>query len=100
METQTAFVGTDGAVELHAVAQVGLNVPFVINPRDAEREDTVGLDDTLHDLGLLEFGVLVVDTLDGFEDFAHGLQVLALARVLALQVGHQIVYIHSYGCFR
>ena len=36
METQTAFVGTDRAVELNAVAQVGLNFAFVVHPRYAE----------------------------------------------------------------
>ena len=64
MEANTTLVGADSAVELHAVAQVSLNLAIVINPRYAEGDDTVGLDHTLHDFSLLKFGVVVVNLLD------------------------------------
>ena len=60
VETKTAFVRANGAVELHAVTQVGLHLTLIIDPRDAEREDAIGLDHALHDLRLLKFGVLIV----------------------------------------
>ncbi len=88
METQTALVGTDSAVELYAVAEVGLYLALVVYPRHTEREDTVGFYDTLDDLGLLEFGVLVVDLLDRFQYLLHCLQVLAFARMLTFELSH------------
>lgn len=88
VETQTAFVGTDRAVELNAVAQVGLNFAFVVHPRYAEGEDTIRLYEALNDLGFLELRMLVVNFLDGLEYFAYGLQVFVFTRVLTLQFCH------------
>lgn len=82
METQTAFVRTDRAVELNAVAQVGLNFAFVVHPRYAEGEDTIRLYEALNDLGFLELRMLVVNFLDGLEYFAYGLQVFVFTRCL------------------
>ena len=78
VETQTAFVGTDRAVELNAVAQVGLNFAFVVHR----------LYEALNDLGFLELRMLVVNFLDGLEYFAYGLQVFVFTRVLTLQFCH------------
>ena len=94
MEAQTALVGADGAVELYAIAEIGLHLAAVVDPRHAEGEDAVGVHDALHDLRALEFGVLVVDLLDRLQYLLHGLQVLAFARVLALELGHQFAYVH------
>ena len=93
METETALVGTDGAVELHTVSGIGLDLSLVIHPRHAEGEDAVGFDHAFDYLSLFEFGMLVVNVLDGFQNLLHRLEIFALSRVLGLEPGH------DYRCF-
>ena len=88
METETSFVRTDCAVELHAVAEVGLDFTLVVDPGDAESEDTVGFDHPLHNLCLLEFGMLIVNFFNTFEHFLHCLEVLAFPRMFRLEHRH------------
>ena len=95
METDTAFIRTDRIIELYTITEVGLHLAFVVHPRYAESEDTVRLDDTFNDFGLLKFGMLVVNLFDRFEDFAYCLQVFALTRVAKFQVRHQFLNIHD-----
>ena len=64
VEPQTSLVRADGAIELDAVTCVGLHFALVVNPGHTEGEDTVRLDHSLHDLGLLELGMLVVNFLN------------------------------------
>ena len=95
METETALVGTDRAVELNAITQIGLHLAGIIHPSHAEGEDTVGLYHALDDLSLLELRMLVVHFLDGVEDFADSLEILALTGVLPLKVSHNFSYFHD-----
>ena len=60
VETKSTFVRTDSTVELNAVTKVGLYLTLIIDPRNAEGEDTVWLDHPLHDLRLLKLGVLII----------------------------------------
>ena len=60
METQTAFVRADSAVELNAVTEVSLNFTFIVYPSHTECEDTIGFYDTFNDFCFFEFWVLVV----------------------------------------
>ena len=94
VEAQAALVGADGAVELDAVAGVGLDLALVVHPGDAEGEDAVRLDHPLDDLRLLEFGMLVIDFLDGLEDLLYRLEIFALAGVLGLETGHDVFRLH------
>ena len=95
VEAQAALVGTDGAVELDAVAGVGLDLALVIGPRHAEREDAVRLDHPLDDLRLLEFRMLVIDFLDALEHLLYRLQIFAFAGVLGLETGHDVFRFHD-----
>ena len=95
VEAQSALVGADGVVELHAVARVHLHVALVVDPYDLEREGSVGFHDAFGDAVCLEFRVLVVSILHGHQNFAHGLQVFAFAGVLALEFRHNFVNVHS-----
>ena len=99
METQTALIGADCVIELEAVACIHLHLTLVINPHYLEGKTTVGLYDTLCDACCLELGVLVIDLLYGHENLAYRLQILTLAGVLALQLGHQFLYVHCLLVF-
>ena len=93
VETQAALVRSYGAVELDAVAGVDLHLALVIDPRHPERKDAVRLDDALDDFGGFEFGMLVVDILNGLQYLLHGLKVLFLSRILCLEP------CHYFSCF-
>ena len=95
MEAQSALVRTDGAVELHAIADVHLHFALVVDPGHAEGGDAFGLYEPLHDFCFFEFRVLVVHINDGFQHFSDGLQILSLAWMLELQLLHNLFNIHS-----
>ena len=44
MEAQSALVGADGAVHLDAESAIDLDVALVVEPRNAEHDDALGLD--------------------------------------------------------
>ncbi len=94
METETSFVGANGAVELYAVSQVGLNFALVVNPCNTESENTVGFNHTFYDFGFLKLGVLVVNLFYRFQHFVYSLKEFLLARMLGLEVGHDFINIH------
>src|SRR5262245_17401003 len=57
MEPETALVGTEGRVELHAVSFVDLALALVILPNNTELDDTLGDRGNLK--SLLVLGVLL-----------------------------------------
>ena len=56
MEAETALVGTESGVELHAVSLLDLALALVVLPDNAELDDALGDGDDLE--SLLVFGVL------------------------------------------
>ena len=84
VEAETAFVCTEGGVELYTVTQVGLDFAIAVNPSHTERENTIGLDQALHDFRLFKFRMLVIHLFDGFQHFANSLQVFAFSRMFGL----------------
>lgn len=64
METNTALVGADSTVELYTIADVGLNLTFIVYPGNTESEDTVRLNYSFNDFCLFEFGMLIVNLFD------------------------------------
>ena len=99
METQTALVWTYGTVELYPVAYIDMHLAFVIDPRHAECQHSLGLYYALDNLCLLEFGMLVIHILYRQEDFSHCLQILQFTRVLLLQLLHNFLYFHNCRFF-
>ena len=85
MEAQAALVGADGAVELHTVAAVHLNLALIVNPRHTEGDDALRLDQTLDQSGLLVLGVLLHNGLDALQNLAHSLQELRLVGIALFQ---------------
>ena len=95
VETKTSLVGAYGAVELDAIAGIGLDLACVVDPGDAEGEYAVRLNYPFHYLGSLEFGVLVVDILDRLENLLHCLQILFLQWILGLEFRHYCFGFHN-----
>ena len=87
MEAETALVGADRAVELHAVAAVDLHLAAVVHPGNAEHDDALRLDKALDQAGSLPLGVLVDDELQRLEHFLNRLQELRLAGMVLLHIG-------------
>ena len=57
MEAESALVGADGAVHLDAETAVDLNVALIIEPRHAEHDDALGLDNSFEQTCGLIFGM-------------------------------------------
>lgn len=95
METETALVRTDRAVELDAIAGVGLNLTLVVNPGDTESKDTVRFNHTLHDLGFFEFRMLIIHILDRFKNLLYCLEIFVLSRILGLEACHNVLCLHT-----
>ena len=95
METESALVRSDSAVELDTVAEVGLDLTVVVDPSHAESEDTVRLDKPFDNLRLFKLRMLVIDILDGFKNLLYGLKVFLLGRVLGLETGHDLCGLHD-----
>ena len=86
LEAQAALVGADGAVELAAIADIGMIIAVVVHPHHAESEHTLGLHDAAQQVSLLVLGVLIHHGGDGGEDLLDGLDKLGLVAVLLLDV--------------
>ena len=100
MEPQTALVGADGAVELHTIAVVHLNLSLVVHPGNTEHDDPLRGDETLQK-GVLPVVVLIFfnDDPQRFQDLRYGLQEFRLARILSGNPLQDFIYIaHRQVC--
>ena len=100
MEPQAALIGADGAVELHPVAVVYLNLALVIHPGNTEHDDPLRGDETLQK-SVLPVVVLIFfnDNPQRFQDLRYGLQEFRLAGVLSGNPLQDFIYIaHKQVC--
>lgn len=74
MEAKSALVWSDCAVELNPVALIDLHVAFVVEPRDAELNDTFRDHDLLKNTVLLVFGFALDQCAERCEHFRCSLQ--------------------------
>ena len=95
METDAALIWADGVVELHAIADVDVDITVVVHPRHAEGEDAVGLYEAFHETNAFKFWMLVIDGFDGLQNFAHGLQVFFFALVFGFERGENLFGFHT-----
>ena len=102
MEAQAALVGADGAVHLDAKALLDLDLALVVDPRHAEHDDALGLDDALEDLGIAVLGMARQDGLERLGHLLDGLVELDLALVLGDDIGHESLHVicHSVPSIR
>ena len=73
VEADAALVGADGAVHLHAVAAVDLDLAFVIEPGHTENDDALGFRDAFQNFHFLQYGARHDVGSQRFGDLADGL---------------------------
>ena len=88
METKTSLVWSDSIVELYSVSCIGLNNSVVIYPCNTECQHSVRFYETLDNLGILKFRMLVINILNALKHFAYSLEIFFLCWVLGLKFGH------------
>ena len=81
VEAQTALVGSQSRVELDPEAALDVDLTRVIDPRDAEDDLALRLDEALEERSLGVGGVLGDDRLQGLQNLADRLVELGLAAV-------------------
>ena len=86
LEAQAALVGAESAVELAAVADVGVIIALVIHPDDAEGEHPLRLDHAVEQVSLHILGMGVDDRGNGGEDLLDGLHEFRLIAMLFLDI--------------
>ena len=98
VEAQTALVGANSRVEFDAIAAIDLDLARVINPRNAEHHNALGLHEALEQRVLFIFGMCVKRRAKRAQNFSGGLDEFGLVGVLYLQllknsfgVGHAIL---------
>ena len=91
METDTALVGADSAIHLHAVALIDHNLAIVGHPRNSEHYDTLRLSDALQHLHLNELGILQYIGSYALNNLTYGLMKLGLIGVLCHHVSHKLL---------
>ena len=89
VETQTALIGADRAVELDAETAVHLDLAAVIHPGDSKLNETFRLNKTLDNAVFLVLRVLLDNALEAFQDLHDRLMELRLAGVAGQ---HSIIY--------
>ena len=80
-ETDTALIGTDGGVELYAVAAVDLHLAGVVYPAYAEHNNALGLYHAIEHTGLNQVGTYISYGRKGFQHLSYSLEKLRLAGV-------------------
>lgn len=97
LETETALVGSDRAVELNAEATVYLNFAVTVGPRYAEFDNALRLYETLKKTGFLILGMLFDNGFKGFENLFNSLKKLGFVRIALLNLRKNFlnVSVHS-----
>ena len=93
MESDTAFVRPDRAVHLDAVSFVDFYFTLIVEPRNTEHDDPLGLGDTLEHLHFLKHGILQDILRQRLHDLVHRLVKLFLSGILGYDLSHEVIHI-------
>ncbi len=86
MKSETALVGTDGAVELNAETAVNLNLAVVVNPGNSEHNNSLGLGNSLENTVCLVLRVLLKNRLERCENLCSRLNKLRLSGIFCFKL--------------
>ncbi len=81
MKTQPTFVGTEGAIHLHAKPAVHLDLSFVVDPRNTELNHSLRFHQTLKDSGVTDLLAPFNDRPDRLQHLSYRLKKLRLVTV-------------------
>ena len=91
MESETALIRTDGGIELNSVSAVDLNLAVVVDPRNTELDESLGLDDTVDHTRLDNVGTPLDNRLERFKNLSDSLKKFGLIGVtLAYCIVHAL----------
>jgi hypothetical protein len=93
MKTDSALVGTDGAVHLHPETPVDMHFALIVHPRHAEDDDPLRLDHALDNPCPAVLGIALQGRFYGLHDLGHGLVKLHFARIPPLD---QLKNLHAH----
>ena len=93
MEAKSALVRTDRAVKLNTEAAVDHNSAVVGCPRNAELDNSLGLDHTLKHTACNVLGALLYNGLDGLEHLAYCLMKFGLTGISLDDSFHKLIKI-------
>ncbi len=93
MESETAFVRSDGAVHLDPKAPVDVDLSLIVHPGDAEHDDPFRLHHPLQDLRMAVLRMTLQHKLQGFCHLLDCLVEFRLGRILGLHLRKQAVHI-------
>ena len=98
MQTETALIRSDGGVELYTETTVYLYLALIVQPRNAECNDTLRLNHSLQKGLCLILRVTVDNRLERLEDFENCLMEFFLIRILLQDVLIDTLYILILKC--
>ncbi len=87
MQPQSALIGTDGAVKLHAVASVYLYLTAIVYPRYAKLHKTFRLHQAFQKTGGFILRVLFHQRLQAFQNLPNSLQKFTFAAIAFFTLG-------------
>lgn len=94
METYAAFVWADSHIMLYAICHIGLDIAFVIHPRNAECKNTIRNAKTLNQVLFFKFGMCIIYILNRIQNFFYCLKIFRFIRETTSQVVHYFFYFH------
>lgn len=96
MESESALVGSDGAVELHSVTFVDVYFAVVVYPGNSEHDDSFGFDKSFEKTCFFISGIGIEHDSEAFENFGSRLMKFGLIGILLLQfLQHSVYIIHN-----
>ena len=98
METETALVGTNGAVHLYAVTAVDMNLTLVILPGHTENNDALSFYHALQNLCFFILWILFQHGHYGGQNLFNGVLELNLLRVALLNDIQYILNVLLHIC--
>src|SRR5437868_2387070 len=98
METQSAFVRSNGAAHLDAETAIDLENSFIINPWNTEHDNTLRFSDTLKNLGPLIFRMIFYERNNCRGYFKNSLVKFFFAGIFCNYELHKPVNLLLNGC--
>ena len=91
VEAQAALVRAEGAVHLHAISLVDVNLSKIVGPGNSEHDDAFRLNHPLKDFKVNKIGIFCDIRGHTLDNFPHRLVELRLSRVAGNEFIHKVI---------